>query len=87
MNLDVLKIDQSFIRQTKLDDKSKSILKTIIALGTDLGMTCVAEGIETKEIADVLIKLGCSHGQGYLFGRPQNLDYYLNPSVPLKKAA
>lgn len=88
MNLDVLKIDQSFIRQTNFDHKSKSILKTIISLGADLGMTCVAEGIETQEIADVLIELGCSHGQGYLFGRPQPLEYFLNAGRPaLKNAA
>jgi len=87
MNLDVLKIDQSFIRQTKLDRKSKSIIKAIVALGTDLGMVCVAEGIENQEIADALVKLGCTHGQGYLFGKPQNLDYYLNGSATIKKAA
>lgn len=90
MNLDVLKIDQSFIRQTKLDSKSLSIIKAIVALGTDLGMTCVAEGIESQEIADSLIKLGCTHGQGYFFGRPQNLEYYLNGSalrMSAKKAA
>lgn len=78
MNLDVLKIDQSFVRQAKLDDKSKSIIKAIVSLGCDLGMTCVAEGIESREIADALMQLGCTHGQGYYFGRPQNLDFYLN---------
>ncbi len=78
MNLDVLKIDQSFVRQTKLDEKSKSIIKAIISLGRDLGMTCVAEGIESAEIAEALIQLGCTHGQGFFFGRPQDLDFYLN---------
>jgi EAL domain-containing protein (putative c-di-GMP-specific phosphodiesterase class I) len=72
-----------------MDTKSKSIIKAIIGLGTDLGMVCVAEGIESQEIAETLIQLGCTHGQGYHFGKPQNLDYYLNqasPAVP-KKAA
>jgi diguanylate cyclase (GGDEF)-like protein len=68
--VDVLKIDKSFIDGLQSDTKKFAIVKTIIALATILGHEVVAEGVETKEQAGILRRLGCKFGQGYYFARP-----------------
>jgi diguanylate cyclase (GGDEF)-like protein len=68
--VDVLKIDQSFVR-TMLEDKSDAaIVATIIKLAHVLGLDLVAEGVETQEQAMALSSLGCHIMQGYLYCRP-----------------
>ncbi|MEQ7918655.1 EAL domain-containing protein [Xanthomonas sp. WHRI 1810A] len=68
--VDVLKIDKSFVR-TMLEDKSDAaIVSTIITLAQSLGLSLVAEGVETEEQALALIALGCNLMQGYLYSRP-----------------
>lgn len=72
--IDVLKVDQSFVRDM-LEDKNKfNIVKTIVELAQNLGLKTVAEGIETEEIHLALLKLGVDFGQGYFYGRPQGID-------------
>ena len=66
----ILKIDRSFIMSMQDSDESRKIVDAIIGLGHSLGLTTVAEGIETAENADQLAALGCEMGQGFLFGRP-----------------
>jgi diguanylate cyclase (GGDEF)-like protein len=68
--LDQLKIDQSFLKEALTNDKDAAIVRVIIALGTSLGMTVIAEGVESQEQRDLLIREGCKYFQGYLFGRP-----------------
>jgi len=68
--IDYLKIDQAFIRQMDTNPKMKSIVKTIIQLGENLGVELIAEGIEEDYHAQLLIDYGCRYGQGYLFSRP-----------------
>ena len=68
--LDQLKIDQSFLKEALTNEKDAAIVRVIIALGTSLGMTVIAEGVETQEQCDLLLREGCGHFQGYLFGRP-----------------
>lgn len=64
--VDVLKIDRSFVQS--LDDPTNAaIVRAIVNLGRDLGVTTVAEGIETGVQADRLHRNGCDQGQGYLF--------------------
>ena len=64
--VDVLKIDCSFVQS--LDDPSNAaIVRAIVNLGRDLGITTVAEGIETDAQADRLRRKGCDQAQGYLF--------------------
>jgi diguanylate cyclase (GGDEF)-like protein/PAS domain S-box-containing protein len=66
--IDVLKIDCSFVQA--LDTlTNEAIVKAIVGLGTSLGITTVAEGIETEDQADRLHRTGCDLGQGYLFSR------------------
>lgn len=67
---DRLKIDRSFINEMGTNDTSAAIVKTILMLGDNLGIEVVAEGIETQQQLDSLLRLGCKLGQGYLFSRP-----------------
>ena len=67
---DILKIDASFVWAIPEDSDEDPMLAAIIGMAKSLGKICVAEGIETEHQADVLTKLGCDLGQGYLFGRP-----------------
>ena len=68
--LDHLKIDQAFIRNLLIDKGSEQIIATIIALGHALGLSVIAEGVETEAQRQVLHELGCHAYQGYLYGRP-----------------
>ena len=72
--LDQLKIDQSFVQDIVTDHNDAAIAKTIVALGHNLGMTVIAEGVETKAQRNVLASLGCLHYQGYLFSRPVPIE-------------
>lgn len=65
-----LKIDQSFIRGLPADQNDIAIARAVTALGRSLGLSVLAEGIETEAQADFLRDLGCDYGQGYLFSRP-----------------
>ena len=66
---DTIKIDQSFVRPNGQSARPV-ILRTIVALGHDLGMEVVAEGAETESDALELFQLGCEYVQGYHFGQP-----------------
>lgn len=70
--VDVLKIDQSFVRWMGVDDESEEIVHTIINLAHNLKKEVIAEGIETAEHLEKLRELGCEYGQGFLFSRPVN---------------
>ena len=68
--LDLLKIDRSFVSEMLGNSESLEIVKTILSLGTNLGMEVVAEGVETAEQANLLKSIGCEYAQGYLFATP-----------------
>ncbi len=69
--IDVLKIARPFLEASAQDSrKANGLLAGMIGLGRHLGLTTVAEGIETPEQLDLLIQLACDVGQGYLLGRP-----------------
>jgi EAL domain-containing protein (putative c-di-GMP-specific phosphodiesterase class I) len=68
-----LKLDRAFIAPMLTSTQSMEIVRSSIALAHTLGMSVVAEGIETKETRDVLADLGCDYGQGWLFGKPMPL--------------
>lgn len=65
-----LKIDQAFIANVDRDAAAERLVAAILNLGRHLELTVIAEGIERSGQADVLRRLGCPLGQGYLFGRP-----------------
>jgi diguanylate cyclase (GGDEF)-like protein/PAS domain S-box-containing protein len=68
--LSQLKIDRSFVQYLLLDSNNAVIARTIIALGQNLGLNVIAEGVETWEQLEQLKMDGCAAFQGYLFGRP-----------------
>jgi diguanylate cyclase (GGDEF)-like protein/PAS domain S-box-containing protein len=65
-----LKIDQSFINGVLSNDHDAAIVRTIINLAHSLGMTAIAEGVETREVLDALELMGCDQVQGYYFAKP-----------------
>ncbi len=65
-----LKIDRSFISEIPSDAGSMAIVSTVVSLGQRLGLTVIAEGVETQDQADYLREAGCEEMQGYLLGRP-----------------
>ncbi|MEO0756507.1 MAG: EAL domain-containing protein [Cyanobacteria bacterium J06648_16] len=67
---DTLKVDRSFVSRMEQATEDGEIVSTIIALGHKLGMTVVAEGIETPSHLQQLRSLRCDYGQGYLFAKP-----------------
>ena len=69
--LDVLKIDRSFTAALQEDHQGASIAGAIVSLAQALGLATVAEGIEDRAQQRELERLGCTHGQGFLFSRPQ----------------
>lgn len=68
--LDELKIDQSFVADALESSDNALIIQTIIAMGSNLGLEVIAEGVATKEQADLLNTAGCQAYQGYLFSKP-----------------
>ena len=72
--IDRLKIDRSFVRDATRDRKNEEIIRSILALGSGLGIDVIAEGIETPDQRDLLLAMGCQYGQGYLFARPAPAD-------------
>lgn len=69
-----IKVDRSFVVEVINDPASRAIIKTMIDLGRNLGISCVFEGIETEEQLDALMGLGGTVMQGYLFGRPMTAE-------------
>ena len=74
MPVDVLKIDRSFVRELDRDDQNASMVAAMVALASNLGMTSLAEGIETEAEWHALVERGCERGQGYYFFRPVPAD-------------
>jgi EAL domain-containing protein (putative c-di-GMP-specific phosphodiesterase class I) len=68
--IDALKIDRSFVHEMTANEHSAEIIRCIIAMANALKLGVVAEGVETREQANVLLSLGCTVGQGFLFAAP-----------------
>ncbi len=82
-----IKIDQSFIRGEKTD-RSEALVRSIVTLGSSLGMTTVAEGVETDEHYRELVEQGCSEVQGYFFAKPMScgdIEPFLRRPLPTQR--
>jgi EAL domain-containing protein (putative c-di-GMP-specific phosphodiesterase class I) len=69
--IDGLKLDRSFVSAIDGSSDSTALLHTLVELGRTLGLSTVAEGIETCDQLDSLRAEGCAYGQGFIFARPQ----------------
>jgi EAL domain-containing protein (putative c-di-GMP-specific phosphodiesterase class I) len=69
-----LKIAQQLVAGVNSDDRSATVVRAAVRLAKELGIGCIAEGVETKAQADFLISAGCEAAQGYLFGAPVSAE-------------
>lgn len=79
--VDELKIDKSFVDNILNDDAARKMIQNIIAIGKNYEMAVLAEGVETREQANLLSRFGCDRFQGYLYARPmkaEDLRVFLN---------
>jgi diguanylate cyclase (GGDEF)-like protein/PAS domain S-box-containing protein len=74
--LDQLKIDQGFVRNILIDSDDAAIAKMVIALADSMGLTVIAEGVETEAQRDFLVGLGCYNHQGHLFSPPLPIEEF-----------
>lgn len=72
--IDRLKIDKGFVDHLSIDAEDDAIARAVIALGRSLGLTVLAEGVETEAHAAFLRREGCQEAQGYHYGRPMSAD-------------
>jgi diguanylate cyclase (GGDEF)-like protein/PAS domain S-box-containing protein len=72
--IDTIKIDRSFINDLESDPSDRAIVQTVVNIARNLGVSVIAEGVETEVQAAILRELGCPTYQGYLFGAPMALD-------------
>ncbi|MBA4803296.1 MAG: EAL domain-containing protein [Brevundimonas sp.] len=71
LTLDAVKIDGSFVRDVVGSDRARILVSRLAGLCGDLGLESIAEMVETEDQARVVRELGVTHGQGWLFGRPE----------------
>jgi diguanylate cyclase (GGDEF)-like protein len=84
--IDRLKIDQTFVRDIPINPDDCAIVRTIIAMARNLGLSVIAEGVETQDQLDFLRAEGCDEIQGYFLSRPVSADALLihcQEAVPL----
>jgi EAL domain-containing protein (putative c-di-GMP-specific phosphodiesterase class I) len=85
---DRIKIDRSFTRELGRQADCAAIVRAVAALGSELGMAVTAEGVETPQQLDALMRAGCGEAQGYLFSAAVPSDAVLDViAMPLAGAA
>lgn len=86
INVDVLKVDMGFIKETKNVKKSRIILASVIKMAKELNLLIITEGVETEEQVDNLTKLGCDVFQGYYFSKAIDVNEFEKRYLYRKKA-
>lgn len=87
LSLDMLKIDGTFVRSIGEQNECTQTVRSIIALAQELNLKVIAEGVETREQQDLLIRLGCTHAQGYFFAPPltaESISEAISPGQPFR---
>jgi EAL domain-containing protein (putative c-di-GMP-specific phosphodiesterase class I) len=79
-----LKIDRSFITRLEHDARDRHLVEAVLGMARALGLTVVAEGVETPEQHATLTALGCDSAQGYLFGKPCPASQFADLTVALR---
>lgn len=74
LRVDNLKIDQTFTRTLATDQRSLAVVKCMVQLCVDMGIQSVVEGVETREMADLMKGMGCQYAQGYFYSKPKSID-------------
>ena len=74
MPLDVLKIDMKFLSKAEDNKKAETILRNVLRLSSDLGLSSLTEGVETEDQYIMLNKMGCNLFQGYYFAKPMSVQ-------------
>ncbi|MBE0497159.1 MAG: EAL domain-containing protein, partial [Campylobacterales bacterium] len=74
--VDKLKIDQSFVKDIVRDKENASIVNTIVQIAKSFNLKSIAEGVEEKDVLDVLQGFGCDEVQGYYFAKPMSADEF-----------
>jgi EAL domain-containing protein (putative c-di-GMP-specific phosphodiesterase class I) len=88
--VDRIKIDRSFVTNMARQSRDALIVGAIIQLGLALGIQTIAEGVEDPDVGEMLVTLGCTSAQGWLYGKPTSADVLsrvlddLLPSLPLR---
>jgi diguanylate cyclase (GGDEF)-like protein len=78
-----LKIDRSFVMNVATDAQSAVIVKNVAAIGKGLGLSVIAEGIESIDQKRTLLAIGCDEGQGYMYGKPMDANAIMRwPRLP-----
>jgi EAL domain-containing protein (putative c-di-GMP-specific phosphodiesterase class I) len=80
--IDFLKIDRSFVARLGTGTRPDTLVQAIISLAHAHDLVVTAEGVETPEQAEILRRMGCERGQGWLFGRPAPPAAHQEPPPP-----
>lgn len=76
ITVDIIKMDMKFFEEETISDKGGVIVKAVVHLARDLGIPVIAEGVETEEDAQFLRRIGCRIVQGYLYGKPTEVEVF-----------
>lgn len=76
MPIDVIKMDQSFLRSGLDSERSACVLETMIHMAKKMNLGIICEGVETQEHIDFLLQCGCHMGQGYVFAKPMPMEEF-----------
>ncbi|WP_171070334.1 putative bifunctional diguanylate cyclase/phosphodiesterase [Methylobacterium terricola] len=88
--LDKIKVDGSFVRDLEKNEASRKIVSSVSALSRDLSLSCVVEGVETREQLDILQGIGCRLIQGYFYSKPmreEDVGRFLEQQSGVRSAA
>lgn len=75
-NIDIIKIDQSFVSNLTEDSGNMALCKAIITMSHQLGLKVVAEGVECAQQHNLLLAAGCDYGQGYFYSKPISAEHF-----------